>query len=472
MNQTWPYLLIVIALFLGINGASLFSEGMFMDGLIYSTISRNLAEGQGSFWYLYFSSTFLNDFHEHPPLAMGLEAVFYKIFGDSIYVERFYSLFIYMSSLFLMARIWIILVKEEYKHLYWLPLLLFSIIGVVGWSVSNNMLENTMTLFVLAAFYSFLKSLNSRTLSKSYLLLFLGGVFLFLGFLSKGFVALYPLITIGVYGVFTNRIAFGKSIIQTFIVCLGLVFPLLLLYVFNNEAIDSLSLYFDKQVATSIKSVSTVNSRFWIIWSFIQQLIPVILLSTFIIVFSVKKYKEKNQINENVLAIFVVGLSGVVPIMISLKQRDFYIVSAYPIVIIGLSLFLMPYLKTVLKNLESKSLYFSWLKRVSLFLLFISLVISVSQFGRTGRDVAMLEDVKKVVTILPKNSVIGIPNELSSNWALRGYFARYHNVSLLAKAPGREFNYFLSENRAEFEGVKEIPELKLSKFHFYTLIEK
>ncbi len=158
--------------------------------------------------------------------------------------------------------------------------------------------------------------------------------------------------------------------------------------------------------------------------------------------------------------------------MISLKQRDFYIVSAYPIIIIAISLFLMPYLKVLLEKLELKHLYNSWLKKISIGLFLISMVLSLSQYGKIGRDVTVLKDIQEIITFIPKNSVVGVPEELSSNWALRGYFARYHNVSLLAKAPGRKFNYFLSENETNLEEGREVLELKLSKFHFYTLIEE
>jgi hypothetical protein len=45
-----PFYVIVLALFIGVTAKSLFTDGMFMDGLWYAAISRNLAEGIGSFW--------------------------------------------------------------------------------------------------------------------------------------------------------------------------------------------------------------------------------------------------------------------------------------------------------------------------------------------------------------------------------------------------------------------------------------
>jgi hypothetical protein len=48
-NRQLPYYLITIALFIGLAGPFLVGEGMFMDGLLYSVISNNLAHGNGTF---------------------------------------------------------------------------------------------------------------------------------------------------------------------------------------------------------------------------------------------------------------------------------------------------------------------------------------------------------------------------------------------------------------------------------------
>lgn len=65
------------------------TEGMFMDGLMYSAISKNLANGIGTFWNPYLSETLFPEFHEHPPLAFGIQSIFYNLFGESFYVEKY-----------------------------------------------------------------------------------------------------------------------------------------------------------------------------------------------------------------------------------------------------------------------------------------------------------------------------------------------------------------------------------------------
>jgi len=65
----------------------LWSDGMFLDGVYYATISKNLSNGIGSFWNLCFSES-SGVFNGHPPLAMGLQSIFFSLFGESIYIER------------------------------------------------------------------------------------------------------------------------------------------------------------------------------------------------------------------------------------------------------------------------------------------------------------------------------------------------------------------------------------------------
>ena len=81
-----PFYLIILLIFMALSN-ELWSEGMFIDGLYYATIARNLSEGIGSLWFLHFTETSFNIFHEHPPLAIG-QVVF--ILWNSI-CERIYS---------------------------------------------------------------------------------------------------------------------------------------------------------------------------------------------------------------------------------------------------------------------------------------------------------------------------------------------------------------------------------------------
>ena len=118
MKNSRPYYIIVFGLFLGICAPSLWSDGMFMDGLYYAAISRNLADGLGSFWYLHFTDFSYPIFHEHPPLAMGLQSILFYFFGDSIYIERLYSFFTFIFTGAIIHLIWGEINRKELKYMH------------------------------------------------------------------------------------------------------------------------------------------------------------------------------------------------------------------------------------------------------------------------------------------------------------------------------------------------------------------
>ena len=140
-NNT-PFWLLLIGLFLILVSNSLLTEGMFFDGVTYASISRNMAEGQGTFWNPHYTQTLYPEFRQHPPLALGMEALAFKAFGDHLWVEKAYSVLMFLLSGLLIALIW----KRTTNNIRWawLPLLFWLAMPLVTWCATNNMLENTM----------------------------------------------------------------------------------------------------------------------------------------------------------------------------------------------------------------------------------------------------------------------------------------------------------------------------------------
>lgn len=82
-------------------------------------------------------------------MAIGLQSIFFRIFGDHLFVDRLYSLLTAIVQAILIIQLWKFIFKGQDKlsKFSWLPMLLWIIIPVVSWSYSNNMLENTMGIF-------------------------------------------------------------------------------------------------------------------------------------------------------------------------------------------------------------------------------------------------------------------------------------------------------------------------------------
>ena len=146
----------VIGAFFIVTGHLMFAKYMFMDGLYYTTIARNIAVGDGTVWDMKFTNTFFTHFHEHPPLAMWLESLYFKVLGNSWFVDKFYSVNTYVFTAFFIRKIWKVIFPDS--PLTWVVLLFWLFTPVVFWAVGNNMLENTLSIFMMISVYYSLKS--------------------------------------------------------------------------------------------------------------------------------------------------------------------------------------------------------------------------------------------------------------------------------------------------------------------------
>lgn len=422
----------VSALFLVISSGSLFSDGMFMDGLFYADIARNMSEGLGSFWTPYLSETQFLEFFEHPPLALGLQGLWFSLFGDSIYVERFYSLFTVVLTGFLIVLIWKKLAGSS-KH-GWLPLLLWLTVTDVSWSVANNMLENTMMVFVAAAVYFLIASMEKQR----WITIFLAGIALSLGLLTKGFFCLYVWGLPFFYWLFVRKGSFINMVVKTVVLILSTVLPLVILVAFSPEAGHNMITYFNKQVVGSIENVQTVSTRFAILFKFLENVIVPVGVSL-VLVLVARKRKIVRLFDKEAVHLFyvmlAVTLSGVFPIMISLKQRGFYILTVYPIFAIGLAILIYPSVKSLLEKWGENQLSFKVFRGITFTMVVAALLIATLQRNRIGRDFELVSDSKVIIEEVGEGATIGLCPSLSSKWNMYGYFMRYGHVSLDSKTP-------------------------------------
>jgi 4-amino-4-deoxy-L-arabinose transferase-like glycosyltransferase len=420
-----PFYLLVIGIFLIIASPTLFSDGMFMDGLIYSTTAHNLSNGLGTFWNPYFSATSMTDFHEHPPLAIGLQSLFFTLFGESRIIDKLYSIMTFVFVGYIIVKIWSIL---NYKHA-WIPLLFWLITPLVLWAISNNMLENTLSIFTSLSVLFYLKSQNNHRFTY----IFLSGLMLALGFLTKGFVAFFPWTLPFLIWLLLRQHSFRSIVVDSLGVFLFTVIPLLLLVLAVPEAKLSLLKYIDVQVINSLKNTTTVETRFYIIERLFSELIPALILFLLFVAFAWRKKIPLNVLKTNAktaTVFLLLGLTGVLPIMVSMKQNGFYILTSLPFFALGIGIFLIPLVEYLFKNFNYKSkgyLVFGW--TASVFLI-VGISLSVFFSSQIGRDENMIKDTYKVLSVLPKGSIINIHPTMSQYWSLHGYFSRYKNVSL------------------------------------------
>ena len=171
-------------------------EGIFLDGVTYASISRNLAIGKGTFWSPYYRNEW--PFSEHPPLMFGIQAIFFKIFGDHYLTEKIYSFFIWLLTAIGIRFLWnSLLADKEVKYSYTLPLLAWCIIPTVTWGYTNNILDTTMCLFDMLAVICLYKACTQS--KGTIIFLLLGSICIAGALLTKGPVGAFPLAVPFVY---------------------------------------------------------------------------------------------------------------------------------------------------------------------------------------------------------------------------------------------------------------------------------
>jgi hypothetical protein len=116
--------------------------------------------------------------------------------------------------------------------------------------------------------------------------------------------------------------------------------------------------------------------------------------------------------------------------MISLKQSGFYITAAFPVFSIAFSLLIRNQVNELLDKIVFNIIVYKRLFYTSFSLLILSLLLNLFFANTIQRDHLMLNDVCKVITVVPENSTISIANQLRNNWSLHGYFQRYGYISL------------------------------------------
>ncbi len=423
-----PLYFLTISLFLILISSDLFSEGMFADGVWYAAISKNLANGIGSFWDLHFTSTLFPHFHEHPPLAFGFQALLFKIFGDSIFIERVYSFLTFVFTGIIIVKIWNAITEEKNKYLGWLPLLILAAIPTLSWSVPNNMLENTMVIFSTWAIFNMVKSLNKNR----WLNLTISGFFLFLAFLTKGFVGIFPLSFFFAVYILKRDISFSRFLIDTTVLILVMLLLFLGLYLVAPNGIVSIVKYIEIQVIGSINNEVTVDSRFYILKSLFLDFLPVIGVFG-ILYFILRKRVSLNFKNKWFLVFLFVGLSGVVPMMISLKQRSFYNLPSFPLFSIAIALVVGPLIHYLVLKINLKKNVFLL---ISSLVLLLSIGLVLSKVGEIRRDVSYVKDMHAIKKILPDDNIkVSIQPELREDIDFQGFFSRYTNAAVDSIVP-------------------------------------
>ena len=413
----------VLGLFLIFVAPTLFSEGMFVDGSVYAAISQNLALGKGSLWNLFYTDCLYPQFNEHPPLAFLFQSWFYKLFGFSVFVERWYSLLCFIGIGALMHALWKGLFLNSRS---WMALLFFILMPLVPWCASNNMLENTMAIFDLGALWFLIQALKSnRKYASLYTLC--AAVCLMGAFLTKGFTGLYPLVSPMLWMLVKERRYSKHIMLQQVLLIVGFSTIMGLFFLAVPDALAAVERYFFRQVLRGITEEQTIGSRFYVLYKVLTE--SLIALALVLVLYLISKKKSNESILScppEALWLLIVGLSGVIPMIISLKQSGYYILTTLPLFALFIAATIA---KVPLEYFERKRLKL-WGQIGAILFLFLGVSLNLFFAGKINRDNEKVVLQKTVKGKIPVGSVISIDKDLLEDWGMHAYFARYNQVSL------------------------------------------
>ena len=423
----------------------IFRDGIFMDGNLYASVSVNFARGEGNFWSPHFSKTSMTFFHEQPPLMFGLLGICYKIFGEHMLVERFYSLAIFILSVIVFLKIWKELFPSDHAlhTTQLLALLVWMIIPNSFWVVIHNLEENTMGLFVLLTIFLQLKGCKVH-FSRAVFLLLLSSVTLFCAFLTKGFPGLFPIIFYPLL-LFFSEDSFAYPKRTGIIVYLFFIFSfaLMLMLVFIHPVSAPLmNSWLYERVINSIQNVSTTQNRFGILFFLLMQLVPVFVL--FLVIGALSQWKKVKPVFllkadfRNAIIFLILALAGSVPLVVTREQRGFYLATSFPYYAIALTLFIAPYCGALKKENWTQT----WLTRFKAFNYFfaaIILLVTVYFLPVPKRDPGKFHDYKILTSKLNFGQYLVVGGEMWNDWELQTAMVRNKYVSLTSDTSVSDF---------------------------------
>lgn len=460
-------------------------RGIFLDGLVYATIARNMAIDRGDFWHPVYVGA-IAQFRDHPPLAFWLESLAFRMCGDHWWVEKLYSVLAAVATGAVLVATWRWLVrgKSELQACGWIPLALWVTLPCWQWTLANNLLENTLSIFTGAAVYAALRASFSRRLWAPWIAL-AGGCIL-AAVLTKGPVGLFPLVAPAAAGICFRQAAGGErwlrrtlwqQLLLVGVVLLGIAWLL-----GHADSAEYLRLYWQQQVMASLKGQRethpSIIGRAHILWEVFTNLLPGIVLAGVVNWWARRQRQAAAKLNGepaaarrasraarpgSVTAVpdmlrlgawfcLLLGLAASCPVAISPKQTNFYVTPSYPFYVLAVALACGDSLAQLGRGIAPARLARTqrWLKIGAVAGVLASVAVCGLWWGTPRRDRREIDIARTVSQYVGTEVSIDVTPEVSREWALLGYLDRYHRIRLERDNAEREF-------RLELQGAGALP---------------
>lgn len=406
-------------------------EGQFVDGLTYAAVSRNLAEGYGTWWKIEGSVRFGSEvFYEHPPLVFWLQSLFFRVFGDVWWADKVFCALVLLGTLAALSWVWCLLLghDEQRRPYFWLAAVLWYITPTVSWGMPCNMLEGPLALLTLCAV-----GCGLRAGLGSWGWLAASGLLTLFAFLAKGPAGLFPLAMPLLAQQFfwekNSQHRDGKLVLRAVLPALvcAICFGLLMLH---DPARHFFQTYWQGQVLQSLSgqremSGQGLSAHLHLLRAFFGgEGLPALGIAA-LLCFLGKK-RDPNILLTPTPAVWFalwVFASAALPLLLSVKQRTYYLMPAMPWLAIALAAWAAPSVSVLRGFFSAKKLH---VVRALLWIaLFGVAFFSIKKAGTVSREPELVGMLYQMQTIVPQGVDICVCPDTYGSTTPAAYLYRY-----------------------------------------------
>lgn len=406
-------ILCVVALFLLMN-ADLATRGMMPDGTLYASISRDLAQGKGSFWFppSYVPHAY---FYDHPALGMYLESLLFRVLGDHFWVENLYTVLVLAIAVGLIHQIQL----SNGDKATWFAVLLFLLCPLASFTYTNNFLENTLVVFNLAALLAALASIDRPPLAGIGLAALSGGCVL-AGLLVKGPVALWPLMVYPLH-VIVYRSSVPDMLSRLGVQLATVVCAVGLIY-FSTGGRHAIDVYLHNQIVASLNGSRHIEwGRSLFAWQLAKNLAGPILLC----VVAMAVTRRRSRLDRFALLMLLLALAASLPLLISPRQYPHYILPSLPLYALAFASVCEPFSDSVVTRLQRHP---GWLWTVLGGMFVVGVMLFAAKAGTSNQDSRQLKFVNAISAYVGRENVRACRG--FNDLRLQMYLYRYLHVKL------------------------------------------
>jgi len=448
-------------------GQKLMRLGIHGDGIEYAAVAMNMADDAGTFWKPYLDDAIHPVFHEHPPLVFWIQSIFFKIFGDGLYLETFYGVLVGLVIMGCMAMFW-----QRVRHDFhlsalgnWWPMLLIVSLPIYTYIMQTNRLVCTYTILAILPTYAAYRSM----IGNRHMVLFslLSGVLIYLGFIAKGPVAFFTFAVPAIAWI-ALKAKFSRAALSTLLAMAAFALVLSATFFLFPESQDFWKGFWNAQVVASLKSERATGDTHWYLverWA-AEMAVPVAVAGLFMAL--TRTSFRKIRFNRQALFFLLIGLASSLPFLLSTRQHNRYIFQSYPFYILSLA-FAADRIAAGIESILSDR------PRVRIAIGAVALIFFLAAFTGMlykkdhirGRKPFYNDIYMQKIELPERTTISACPGAMILNDWLFADMMRVYRVSLTPEA-GKEY-YLIAKDSgcAVPEGYQRINQEPTLKYHLY-----